>query len=117
MFHVHSKAKFNHHEKPWTSEMAWAKVIYDSLRDEIRVIKVYEQRCKDCDGWVKPYFNPKSMKDLKEKARTKYQGVKMPVTSSGRLKDHKTEMCGRCRELGYSCRERRTDTGIKWSTK
>jgi hypothetical protein len=57
VLNVHGKGHFRVQGGGWTSELAWARIVYQPNKDEIQFIKVYKQRHKTKDLWAKPWFD------------------------------------------------------------
>ena len=110
---LRGKGYFRGASQTWTSELAYALVLYDPRDDKISVRKRWTQRSKDGDPtWVRPGFDKKTKKRWLKWAREAYLNH-YKGSGQGReqddpvLKGHEQDLCERCEELGYSCNQRR----------
>ncbi len=109
---VFAKASFRANGQAcWTSEVAWATVIYLPQQDEIRFQRVFKQKHATSDLWAKPWFDERAIEHLLEHARRKFDAKRHGRTGhgptgpvgGGRLRGHKSQLCERCIELGRHC--------------
>jgi hypothetical protein len=113
---LHAKASFG----AWSSEMAWAEVLYIPKKDRIIFIHTWRQSVKtssacDSDGkapiWIKPHFSPASVKRLTDTARRMFENGYRRSSSHRNepmptLRGHSQTNCERCLELKHACNER-----------
>ncbi len=109
---VFAKASFSADgQARWTSEVAWATVIYFPQQDEIRILHVFKQKHATSELWAKPWFDERALERLLEHARRKYEAKRSGTTrhgptgpvGGGHLRGHKMQLCERCLELGRLC--------------
>lgn len=96
----------------WSSELAWAVVLYKPRDDDIVFLHSWKQGSKDDDKmWVKPFFPPASYERLLSYARQRYLDgyKKLPRKEDtiAELKDHRQDLCEMCKELGHACNDRK----------
>tara|TARA_B110001450_G_scaffold80638_1_gene76447 strand:+ start:378 stop:725 length:348 start_codon:yes stop_codon:yes gene_type:complete len=93
----------------WSSNLCSVKVVYHPKRNRIGILKVYRQKSKGTDIYVKPRFKDNFKQILLDKARWNYETF---VLNENELKDkpvsgerhHLEEKCERCIELGRYCK-------------
>ncbi len=104
---VRSKAFFSYHGHNWSSEVAWAKIIYRPNTDTIAFLYRWEQKLTGVDNsWSMPHFPRKSVQRLLEYARrVYYEGHRSSEQPSQPriLRNHRRDDCKRCQELGRPC--------------
>lgn len=108
---LHAKATFRTEDgKQWSSELAWARVVYRPQKDNIAIIHRFGQRPKGASAlepWALPHFPKSSVRQMEDYARRVYNGEidsRGGKDGKGHLKGHHRELCQRCTELGRSCR-------------
>jgi hypothetical protein len=97
--------------KRWSSDVAWARVLYKPASDKIVILERTGQRPTDYDEdteWAKPRFPDESMERLLQYARRCYEvGYErpgnQPASKKKPLKGHKSELCEMCQKRGGSC--------------
>lgn len=111
---LHGKGFFRGEGKHWSSEVAWALVLYIPEEDDIRIRRKWPQRAKDGNkAWVQPVFSKKTRKRFKTFARGAYlrkykrSGAAGGDDNEEELKGHCQELCKRCEELGHRCTQRK----------
>lgn len=94
----------------WSSQVAWAKVLYKPNTDKIVFLKTWGQKKKsEAEGeYRKPRFPKKSYLQLLNYARRMYEaGYKRSVGVSSEVKrtakGHEQKYCERCKELRRPC--------------
>jgi len=111
-FDAHGYAKFG----KWTSELSWAKLVYDGRKDEIFFIKVWHQFEKTTKSPMKPWFPPETVERFKDLGRhilKVRRGESSPrertdnKNNSHQLKNHRIDLCEKCSELGRPCVSRK----------
>ena len=110
---LHARAIFH----GWSSELAWARVLYKPKKDHIVFLHMWKQQKRGDDesgAWVNPRFPPDSVKRLLDYARRMYEegypkgdgGEK----ERGKLKGHARRHCEMCIELGAPCNGAASDS-------
>lgn len=96
----------------WTSELAWARIVYKPAQDRIIIIEKFGQKpvggssTGDAE-WVDPVFSKQAIERMTDFARRVYNGVS-GSTSGGdkpKLKGHRQDLCKRCTTQGRPCWE------------
>ena len=118
---IHEKANFG---KKWTSDLAWARVLYKPKTDKIIFIKTWKQCSKNNKTWIQPYFPQESYDKLLSYARKRYlenyaRSSKNDKSKLNKLKGHCSELCEMCLEkrklysdISLSCNDSKNNTNI-----
>lgn len=105
---VRAKGKFTTKDKTWSSELAWARIVYLADRDEFYFVKTFQQQAEGGGDppWAHPHFSRKACNAILAYARSVANGERTRrdgVDGGLRLKGHRAAKCERCMHLGHSC--------------
>jgi len=101
-------------KRQWSSHLSYAKVKLDIKKHKLIILKKYGQKLKGHPNqWFYPWFPPKELELLKERAYWNYNTfvLNQQIINHNKKdknkkiqKHHKEELCERCLELGHYCK-------------
>ena len=107
---VKIKGRFNNKKgDTWFSNLCSVRVVYNTKKDKIYILKVYKQKPKKTNGFIHPIFRKGFRKKLLEKAKWNYEKF---ILQNGKIREkrqinkkhHLEDSCERCLELGRYCK-------------
>ncbi len=108
-----AKAFFPGKTGTWSSQLGWAKVMYNPDNGgSVKLRMRWQQRAKDGSGeWVTPRFPRKSMGYFLRVAKRLYEEgypkkKRVPNDNTPELKGHMPELCKMCIKLGRQCNDK-----------